>query len=112
MDNSKTDFSANISILNPSPLTKEMFSNLPTNYTNNETSGAYALLYGSGYEFETAKQILQQAEANNYLYSPNVEQGNFKVSGIGLYIIEFSIPFTIPPLNVNIVGSDSTDVFI
>jgi len=112
MNDSQADFSANISILNPSPLTKEMFGNIPTNWTHNETSGVYALLYGSGYEFETAKQTLQQSEANNYLYSPNVEQGYFKIGGIGLYIIEFSIPFTIPPLDVNIVGADTTDVFI
>lgn len=112
MQGSKTDFGATISITNPSPLTKEMFSNLPTNYTKNQTSGVYALVYGSGYEFESGKQTLQQAEANNYLYSPDVQQGNFKVSGIGKYLIEFNIPFTTPPLNVNIVGSDSTDVFI
>ena len=112
MSNSVSDFNAVISITNPSPLTKEMQNNLPDDYDLSQSSGNFALLYGTGYELDNLKQTLLQVEANNYLYSPDTQQGSFQISGVGNYLIEFDIPFITPPLNVNISGADFTDVFI
>lgn len=112
MNSAQTDFNANIAIVNPSPLTAEMMSDLPSNYTQSQTSNNFSMLYGTGYEFENVKQTLQQLEANNYLFSPDVQNQTIKVDGAGVYLVEFQIPFVTPPLNVNIVGSSLTDVFI
>jgi len=110
--NNALNVKATISIANPSPLTKEMLNNLPDNYDKTQSTGNFTLLYGTGYELETLKQELEQGEANNYLYSPDTQEGNFNIEGIGIYLIEFDIPFVIPPLNVSISGADTTDVFI
>lgn len=107
-----TQFSANIAIVNPSPATKEMQSDLPDNYTRSQNSGVFSLLYGTGYEQERLKQSLKQLEANNYLYSPDVQNETITIDGKGKYLIEFAVPFVTPPLNVNVVASNYTDVFI
>jgi len=107
-----SDFKAVLAITNPSPLTKQMLDNLPDDYDKSQSTGNFAAVYATGYEFERLKQTLQQTEANNYLYSPDTQEDSFKVTGAGKYLIEFNIPFVTPPLNVSIVGSDFTDAFI
>lgn len=109
---SMVDFRANISIVNASPITKQMQSNLPDNYTRSQNSGIFSLLYGTGYEFERLKQTFKQLEANNYLYSPDVQNETISIDGKGKYLIEFAVPFVTPPLNVSVLASSYTDVFI
>jgi len=106
------DFKANLVIVNLSPATKNMQAELPSNYTSSQNSGEFAYLYGSGYEIDKLKQTLLQLEANNYLYSPNTQSQTLKVDGAGKYLIQFEIPFVTAPLNVSVVGSSFTDVFI
>lgn len=113
MANLASDFRASISIVNSSSITKGMLVDLPDNYERqSQNTNVFAALYGSGYSLEQSKRTFKQVEANNYLYSPDIQEANFNVSGAGKYLIEFDIPFTTPPLDVSIVGSSFTDVFV
>jgi hypothetical protein len=47
MFNSVSDFNATLAIANPSPLTKEMLTNLPDNYNKSQSTGNFTMLYGS-----------------------------------------------------------------
>lgn len=108
-----TDFKSTVSITNPSPLTTAMQGQLPSNYTQSQNSNVFAFMYGTGYALEELNQTITQLQANNYLYSPSSQTGEILVTGTGLYLIEFSVPFIVPPLNVSIsAGSSSTDVYI
>jgi hypothetical protein len=109
---SKVDFEAVLSIVHPSPITKQMMSNLPDNYDESQSTGNFNLLYGTGYALDTLKNSLLQLQSNNYLYSPYSETANFSVNGINKYYIEFQVAFLAPPLNVSISGASTTDVFI
>ena len=110
--NDTTDFKASLSIANLSPLSQQMQSVLPSDYTRSQNSGNYALIYGTGYEMENVKQVIGQYESNNYLYTPSLQTGNITVSGSGSYLIEFDLPYIIPPLDVGVSASEFTDVFI
>lgn len=112
MSSGFSDFKASISITNPSPLTKQMQNLLPSNYTRSQSSNSFAFLYGTGYEMENLKRTIGQSEANNYLYSPSTQNGQISVSGAGRYLIEFDVPFVVPPLNVSIATGSQTDAFI
>jgi hypothetical protein len=89
-----------------------MQNQLPSNYSRSQNSNAFAFLYGTGYEMENLKQTIGQSEANNYLYSPSTQDGQITVSGAGRYLIEFDVPYVVPPLNVSIAPSSNTDAFI
>jgi hypothetical protein len=88
---SKTDFVSTINITNPSLITADMISDLPDNYTNSQNSNIFALSYGTGYEFERLKQTLLQLEANNYLYSPDIQTQSLAIDGVGLYRVELPV---------------------
>jgi len=110
--NATSDFKATISITNPSPLAQSLMQLLPSNYTQDQNSNVYALMYGSGYSAEQLKQTNGQSEANNYINSPSTQTGQIAVPGTGTFLVEFDLPFVVPPLNVSIQGSTTTDCFI
>lgn len=106
------DFKAGISITVPSRSASQMQEQLPSNYTRNKTSNTYAFLYGVGTEFDRVRDTFKQLEANNFLYSPSSQKGDYQVKSAGKYVLFFDVPFVIPPFNVSVSASDFTDVFI
>src|SRR3984885_5493913 len=106
------DFFASLVIANISPLTKVMQSLLPDIWDNSQNASNFAILYGAGYEMEDLKQRLVQSEANNYLYSPDKQSSFLLVNGPGSYLIEFDVPYVVPPINASIVTADYTDAYI
>lgn len=112
MNNKQTDFKASISITAPSPVSKRLQESLPSDYTLSQTSNVYAFMYGTGHEIENLKETIGQSEANNYIYSPSVQEGQFDITGPGKYTVQFDIPYVVPPLNVSVSSSARTDAYL